>query len=223
MARATQCASQLHQMGVGYVTYGSDYRQQLAGFVNAAVYGPPAQAGRHHTDFSTWKWHLYPYAAGAPAPYWPSTPTDGGRVYLCPSQEGLVAQSNNRLHYLISSYGKNQRIQAHLPQAGGGAGPVVANYTIRTSMDVTHPGTTLLLSDTGPPPNGPGFDTKFHHEHIYAWNLSSYQANIGPTRHLNQSGNVLRFDGSVTRMRGEDVSGPGSTYTQRLWLYDQNQ
>jgi len=212
LARQALCATNLHQIGLANYNYSHDTNGQLAGGKDVELWGLPAEPGRAHNQMSAWKWWLYPYAAGEARPYWPRTPDGGGRIFLCPSTEPLLATEDNRLNYLKSSYGRNFLIQAHLQQVGGtGLDPTTSFYkkVIRTIDQPRRPMETLLVCDSGQPPEV--HDTKFCSDTIYAHPRSSYTG-IGPFRHFGR-GNLLMFDGHVESRTGEDVCMPWNTPT----------
>ena len=203
-ARLAVCASNLKTMGTAHYYYSEQADDQIAAGKDPALWGPPAEDGRAHNQMSAWKWWLYPHATGAPRPYRPRTPTDSGRVFLCPSTEELLCRDERLLNYLKSCYAQNWLVQCHLPGPGGvGVGPGHPFYekAIRKMSQVRRTGDTLLISDSGRPPASHG--TRYAADRIYANRRTSY-GGYGPYRHFG-GGNVLMFDGHVERRKGEEV------------------
>jgi len=223
-ARQVTCASGEKQMGIATVAFTADYNNELPGGV------PPA--GQYHSQISFWKWWLLPYATqlerSAGSPQFLRHKSNGAELFVCPSQDldtDPAQMFDWGYGYLKSSYAMNLRVQVDKGTAGGSPlGPVnSARLAIRTLDEITHQSTTLNISDTGRP--NPG--TLFASDRIFARSFGSFTPALGPTRHLNESGNVLFFDGHVAVMRGELLTGgyrlpTHAMYNDRLRLYDPN-
>jgi len=223
-ARQTTCASGEKQMGIATFAFAADYDDELPGGV------PPA--GQYHSQISFWKWWMLPYATQiqrtAGSPQFLRNRAQSGEIFICPSQSLDTTEDELALWgytYLRSSYAMNVRVQIDKGTTGGGPwnATKAAEMAFHRVADVVRPSSTLNISDTGAPNPGRVLVV----DRIWVTGPGSNWPAVGPTRHLNQSGNVLFFDGHIAVMRGELITGgyrapTQADYNERLRLFDPN-
>lgn len=226
-AKALRCQSNIRQLFLGLATYEFENGTFPSGFDDRPLDPPPGgYPGNFAFDRLGWWWFNH-ILHDSREHY------SKASVMWCPSRQ--IEELRLRKDILCGNYGVNQSICRN--SHGIGTHAEFAGRPLSTA-DISHPGQTLLLVDSGysiiswwhatdGPPEPPGkmiedaayIPGLWINKQKYIWPGQEYDALDG--RHPNKTVNVGFADGHVNRRKADDLSVEkiGDTYEniKPLW------
>ena len=227
-AKALRCQSNIRQLLLGLATYEAENGTFPPGFDDGRLDPPPGgYPGNFAFDRLGWWWFNY-MPDGSREDY------SRASLMWCPSRQ--IEEFTLRNDILCGNYGVNQSICKN-PHGIGSHGEFAGRPL--STADISHPGQTLLVVDSGysiiswwhatdgpPEPLGKMIEDAAYipslwiNKQKYIWPGQEYDALDG--RHPNKTVNVGFADGHVNRRKADDlfVEKVGDAYKniKPLWL-----